>query len=90
MKTIEEQVREFNEFGWLHSEHCACVQENPDECDCGMKKASVWLKQALLTAEERGGRKACEAILEELMDGMTQEQAITAIKQTLALTNPKK
>ena len=49
---IEEKIAELEEYGDLHRVECACVQEDPDACNCDMYGVKEFFRTSLLQATE--------------------------------------
>lgn len=47
-ETIEKMQREAQKYGYLHNEDCACMTEDPDECECdNLKMVNDIIKNAV-------------------------------------------
>lgn len=61
--TIEDVVRGFEDLsGDLHRIDCACVQDNPDACNCDMYGAKAFIRTAYQAGQEAERGKAIDFI----------------------------
>ncbi len=59
-ETIEKMIKEAQEYGDLHGEFCACMMEDPDNCDCDEMKQIANIIKETVEAENARWVEMCK------------------------------